>query len=135
MADREPTYDCFALHSLVYAPGWHAVHWDVHGHHFLTPVHLLALATRRTYTCQARRLVDTFGAMPEDECREVVGIDYAADEGFLVCNEAANFCGLLPPTWTLDEFARDRGCQHLPPEENPFLALDDPSRTEENQCP
>lgn len=118
MAEREPTYDCFALHSLISAPGWHAVLVDQEGRHFLIPVHVLALANRRTYSCKDRRLLPSYRCIPEDECREVVGLDYTPDCGFNVCDDAGNYCGLLPPDWTLEDFTRALGCGHLPPKED-----------------
>ena len=86
------TYDCFVLHSLLPAPGWQAV-YDVNGTHEVSPIYALALATRRRYYCHTapRELVPS--PYPEDEIREIVGLDYDPSEGFTVWDEISNFCG------------------------------------------
>lgn len=114
---REPTYTVFAVHSLLPASGWHAVHYDDHGRHLLIPVHLLALVNRRTYTSATRQCVPAPDNSPEEECREVVGMDYAPVEGFQICDYADNYCGLLPPDWTLEAFTEAMGCGHGVPVE------------------
>ena len=120
MANREPTptYTCFAIHAILPAPGWQAVYVDDGGHHSVIPIYALALVNRRIYTCRNRRLIAEPYDMPEDERREIVGMDYAPSEGFDVCDNASNYCGLLPPDWTLDEFTEAQGCGHLPPQEH-----------------
>ncbi len=104
MSERKPTYEHFALKTIMPAQGWHAVHYDDAGAHFLVPVYALALAYRRTYDATTHELIPEPHVHQEDEDWEVVGLSYYTCEPWGVCDESRNYCGLLPPDMTLADF-------------------------------
>jgi hypothetical protein len=97
------TYDRFVVTALLPVAGWSSVWWD-QGTHLVTPVHVLGLAYRRRYDAQSGRRLREAWREPEEEQWEIVGLDFDVNEGWTVCEDAANFCALMPPTWTLQEF-------------------------------
>jgi hypothetical protein len=108
------TYDTFILHSLCPVNDWQAVYY-MEDHHEALPVHLLAVATRRTRYCSdepraGQRLYDEENE--EELCREVVALEYAIGDGWGIHEEMGNFCGLLPPGHTLGEFETHGFCRH-----------------------
>jgi hypothetical protein len=86
------------------------VFWD-QGAHLVTPLHLLGLGYRRRYAAQSGRRLREAWREPEEERWEIVGLDFDVNEGWAVCEQAANYCGLLPPGWTLKEFEALSPCR------------------------
>jgi hypothetical protein len=111
---RPLTYDRYVLLSLLPAPGWQSVCFDAtQGQHHLSPVHALALGVRRRYDASTGRLVHTPWLGPEAEAWDLVGLAYHPCDGWMICEEASNFCGLLTPTTTLETFeAVSPWCHH-----------------------
>ena len=112
-----PTYDRWVLTSLVPAMGWQSVFYDDDGTHQLPPVHALALGHRRRYAAHTGQVVRAAWLGPDDEAWEIVALAYDVADGWTVLDEASNFCGLLPPSMTLDAFEQGSLCcwQHAAP--------------------
>jgi hypothetical protein len=104
------------MHTIMPAPGWQAVFYAIEtGVHFATPVHALALVTRRTRACLTAELYPpASGDETEEESREIVGVEYHPADGWTICDDGDNYCGLLAPAWTLVEFETMRACRHEP---------------------
>lgn len=115
-----PTYESFSIHTIMPAGGWRAVYVTDEGVHFLEQLHALALVTRHVRACHSgEELLETPGpGSREKEFREVVGMEYSPDNGFAICDETGNFCGLLPPGRSAEEFQEASGCGHAPPQED-----------------
>src|SRR5262245_57942308 len=108
-----PTYEAYVIHQIMPAPGWQAVCHHDDGTHWRSPSHALGLSTRRVYTCRTRERVDSSNGSPDEELREVVGLDYdPGGMGFEVCDSCDNYCGLLPPEATLANFDDGSCCHH-----------------------
>lgn len=112
MPDRHLTYDRYVLHSLMPATGWEGVWYSAEQGHWTTPIHALALATERTYDAKTWEQVMDRSALPEEEYRILVALEYTPSGGWDVCESHESYCGLLPPGWTLDEFNQCAGCAH-----------------------
>ena len=110
-----PTYDRWVLTSLVPATGWQAVFYDDEGH-LVTPVHVLALGYRRRYDAHTAKAVRTAWLGPEDEAWEILALSYDVADGWILSEEASNFCGLLAPGVALEDFEQGSLCryQHEP---------------------
>lgn len=111
----EPTYETFELHSLTAVQGWQAVFWGETNGHFTMPIYALAIATRHTRfgagTWRSGEEVPWSKRLGSDY-REIVGLEYTISDGWHICEETGNYCGLLPPGATLEDFERDAGCRH-----------------------
>jgi hypothetical protein len=116
MTTRVPTYETFVIHTIMPALGWQAVYYTCEtGLHFVAPIHALALVTRRTRLCLTADLCPpASGDETEEESREIVGIDYHPADGWTICDDDDNYCGLLVPGSTLAEFETMRECRHEP---------------------
>jgi hypothetical protein len=101
---RRQTFDRWVLLSLMPAPGWHAIYAAPGGGHFTTPLGALALAERRIRYCDTGERLREDPTCPDEELREVVGLAYDPGGLWEVCEEASNYCGLLPPSLTLEDF-------------------------------
>jgi hypothetical protein len=109
-----PTYNQWAVQTIMPAPGWRAVYYDRDtGKHWLSDLHALALAYRRTYECHTGVLIEPRISKSEDETWEIVGLEYEPKGIWGVCDDARNFCSLLPPGMTLEEFEEQCGCHHV----------------------
>ena len=106
-------YDRIVLLSLLPATGWQAVYHGKDGTHYVTQIYALALIARRWYDAETQE-VAPLGRWDgqEDEEWEIVGLDYSPTDDWNVANEDSNYCGLLPPEWTLAEFEARKRCQH-----------------------
>jgi hypothetical protein len=104
------------MHTIMPAPGWQAVWYTPEtGAHFATPIHALALVTRRTRACLTADLYPPVsGDLTEEESREIVGVEYHPAEGWTICDDGDNYCGLLVPGSTLAAFETMRACRHEP---------------------
>jgi hypothetical protein len=109
MTEKVPTYERFALHTIMSAVGWSAVYFD-DGTHMIAPIHALALTSRRQRNAHTTRLVKQPDPAHEEEEREIVGMEYHPTDGWNICDESENCCGLLPPGMTLGEFEEKREC-------------------------
>ena len=52
------------------------------------------------------------GLGPEDEAWEIVALEYQAADGWIICDECSNFCGLVPPNLTLAAFEQGSLCRY-----------------------
>ena len=88
------------LLSLLPATDWQGVYW-YREQHTTMPLHALALAQL---------------ASPGDDW-DIVGLVYDPTNGWTMCDEDVNFCGFLPPGFTLTDFVAHSACAHLHPKE------------------
>jgi hypothetical protein len=106
------TYDSFALTTIMPAPGWHAVYWLEEGSHLVEPLAALALGRRITRECApSYKLVPSYASSVEEDW-EIVGLTYDPGDHWTVCDAIGNYCGLLPPGWTLERFAEVSLCRY-----------------------
>lgn len=109
---RPPTFDRWVLRSLTMVEGWNAAYCGDGGEHFSGAVHAMAIGIRRQYDAHTgRRRPDSYVA-DENEAWDIVALAYAPADGWQLCDEACNFCGLLTPGLTLTEFLADHRCYH-----------------------
>jgi hypothetical protein len=106
------TYTQSVVQSLLPADGWHAVYcYD--GVHDATPIHCLAYVHQRTYNAQTG--VPLPSRIPADECWDISGAVYLNPiDGWTLCIEDGNYCGLLPPGETVAAFFDDYPCASCP---------------------
>ncbi len=110
------TYTRWVITSIMPATGWQVVWHDEHNQHFYTPLEALGLGVERTYDATTgQRILDPPSyRMSEDECWEIVGLDYdLGGTGFSVVNECGNYCGLIPPHISVDVWEEANTC-HMP---------------------
>jgi hypothetical protein len=105
------TFDRFELRSLLAAPGWQVVYYDAPAH-FTQELHALALAYRVTRECHTAQVVRQAWRGPKEEDLELVGLTYSPDVGWSVVEDAANYCGLLPPGLALEVFEAVSPCRY-----------------------
>ena len=110
---EHPTYDSFILKTIMPAEGWQAVFVDNTRlrNHVVVPVHALALADRITRVKKDERVYRSPNRKPEGEDWEIVGVIYMPRHGWFVCDTQENYCGLLSPGMTLDEFQKESRCR------------------------
>ncbi len=112
MAERSSWYS-FILKTIMPSEGWQAVFVDNTQlrQHVVHQVHALALAYR------ILRWKDQIIEPPEpkEDDWKIVGLIYMPKHGWLVCDKEDNFCGLLPPGMTLDEFQSEARCRYQHP--------------------
>lgn len=106
----QKTFEIWVPQSLVPALGWQAVYHAEDGSHFLAPLYMLALAQHRVKACATGDRVPLYRGMVDDEGWDIVGVGYSPADGWSVENESGNYCGLLPPDWTLADYEAARGC-------------------------
>ena len=94
------TYTSYSVKNIMPAIGWQAVYW-VDGVHEVTPIHALALAQHIEYESHWKVVRPS---IPEEMTWCIVGVSYSSGDGWGVCDEAANYCGLIPPGETLETF-------------------------------
>ena len=109
MANRRHTYETFLLHSLLPAPGWQVVYW-MEEQHVAWPVHALALVTRYLRDVYTQAQIQEYAQELEEDRRTIVGLEYNPSDGWTICDESGNYCGLLPPDWTMTDF--EPHCAH-----------------------
>ena len=100
---RPPTYETFLIHTIMPAAGWHGVWWFA-DHHEALPVHVLALVTRYTRECRSNEVVSQYANEVEEDRRDIVSMEYNPSDGWCINDDCGNYCGLLPPGWTLVDF-------------------------------
>ena len=110
-APRRKTFAMYAMHMAFPVTGWQAVFWDEETReHRQEPIYALALVNERRYEVGTKKAYPMFPDIPEDECRNLVGMMYCMEEGFVIAEEFTNCCGLLPPDWTLEMYTTE--CLH-----------------------
>lgn len=107
--EHHPTYTTYLLHTIMPAPGWQVVYWQ-QDHHDVAPLHALALTTRHERDCRTNRIEETYWGEIAEDRRTLVGLEYNPSDGWEVVDQMLNYCGLLPPDWTLAQFEACRGC-------------------------
>ena len=110
MSTTTKTYETFLMHAIMPAPGWQSV-YVVEGQHVLFPVYVLALVTRRLRELQSNTPIEEYAHELEEDRRMLVALDYNPSDGWTICNDDHNYCGLLPPDWTLEQFVQH--CSHV----------------------
>lgn len=104
------TFMNYVLQSLLPAEGWQAVYYEA-GTHTATPLHALALGYTRTRYMATGIPVDPRGTGDDEEYFELVGLIYAPNGHWHICEKDDNYCRLLAPEMTLDIMQRDYPCQ------------------------
>ena len=100
---RRATYTTYLIHTIMPAPGWQGVWWIEEEHESL-PIYALALVTCQAREVSTNQVVHAYADELEEDRRLIVGMDYNPSDGWNVCEEDGNYCGLLPPGWTLADF-------------------------------
>jgi hypothetical protein len=98
----------YVVQSLLPAAGWHAVYWYDNAH-VVWPVHCLAHVHQRTYKLRTRDRMPS--AYPDDELWDISGMVYLNPiDGWSLCIDDSNYCGLMPPGMTLETFLDGHDC-------------------------
>jgi hypothetical protein len=98
-------YSEYTPQQLMPATGWRAVFHDIDGAHVVhESVHMLALASyvRKSSSGTAERTHDTGW--------DIVALSYHPERGWMIEDEAGNYCGLLPPGKSLAVYEEEKGC-------------------------
>jgi hypothetical protein len=107
------TYERYIVHTIMPATGWQTVYHDHDtGQHVLLPLHVLALAHLVEHDARTQAVVQA--ADPEQW--RIVGLQYLTGDGcWDVCEDDSEYCGLLPPGETLEQYEAWRECLGRPP--------------------
>lgn len=122
MSRERLMYSTYELLQLLPVQGWQAVYLQ-DGAHFLRPVYALALAEETTHvTCEGQRVGHRLSASDQRPSKMIVGVTYNPVDGWEICDETSNFCGLLVPGVSLQQFIDDHWCVGRDPstEKAPF---------------
>ena len=104
------TYEVRAVRQVVMAEGWQAVYWNDKEHcHWAAPLYALGLGTTNIHVCRSNAIVPGDGYTPEEKW-EMFGLEYTLGDGWNIAQEANNFCGLLPPDRTLEDWNEHGVC-------------------------
>lgn len=103
------TYPTWTLRSLMPAVGWQAAYIQDDGTHQVNAIHALALADLQEHlTLEGERVGHRRPS--REPLVVVVGVEYSPTDDWTVCDEASNYCGLLPPGMSLAAFEAAHRC-------------------------
>ena|SRR5215471_14690578 len=108
-----PTYTRRSITEIMPADGWRYVCWDWDTQtHEVEKLHALGLGFGTDYTRNSHQKLPRERHRTPLEDWEIYGLRYSLDGTWDIVEMFANFCGLLPPETTLDEFESHGMCEN-----------------------